>query len=241
MSALWEDKIYRDDREQLKRLATMAGAWFGRKRNIINVNLQHLFVFNELGYIMTDIYSGGSFVSSGTPITQIGYDFISQKMTIDTEFDNIDFSVIAARLRNKQVTSLTRRIGRIEDKLQQIPLRIGTNASGDNYEGYFKVIQTATGYSVINGSDADDVNCGYVKAGNSRLPALKTNFLTADVTTDGAFYIETTYTTSYQVKIKFAATLPDAVNGKDICLINDLKDETPIQKLFGEHNIMRWA
>lgn len=124
---------------------------------------------------------------------------------------------------------------RIHGSAENIP-------SGDTYKGYFTVIKTTSGYNVINGSDSTDYNCGYVKAGNLRLTASKTNFSAENITTDGTFYIETTYANgAYAIRIKFAEALPDAVNGKDICLIADLKDEKPIQKLFGEHNIARWV
>ena len=114
--------------------------------------------------------------------------------------------------------------------------------NGDTYNGYFKVIQTDTGYSVVYGADPDAFNCGRVNAGNTRIAVPKKDFITADVSANGYFYIETTYTSpDYASVIKFASALPEAEDGKDICLVANLKDTTPIQILHGEHFIVRWV
>ena len=116
--------------------------------------------------------------------------------------------------------------------------------NGDTYNGYFKVIQTDTGYSVVYGADPENtfIGCGYINAGNSRIAVPKKDFATADVSANGAFYIETTYVSpDFKPVIKFATALPAAEDGKDICLVANLKDTTPIQILHGEHFIVRWV
>ena len=115
-------------------------------------------------------------------------------------------------------------------------------SSGDSYNGYFKIIKDGDNHKIIDGSDAEALNCGYVVAGNSRMVVLKTTIAGTSITTDGVFYIETTYIhPDYKPTIKFASTLPDAVDGRDIRLIADLKDKTIIQRLHGEHVIARWV
>jgi hypothetical protein len=113
------------------------------------------------------------------------------------------------------------------------------SAAADTCNGYFKVIKDGETYSVVDGANPDAANCGYVNIGNERKAVPKVSGIEASGT--GAFYIETTYTTSYQVSIEFAETLPAAANGTDIKLIADLDGGIPIQRLRDEHTIVRWV
>ena len=113
--------------------------------------------------------------------------------------------------------------------------------SGDTYTGYFKVIKDGDTYSVVDGANPDATSCGYVIIGNSRVAVPKKTALSVGEVINGAFYLETTYTSSYQISIKFASSLPAAENGKDIGLVADLIDGNPVQRLYGEYKIVRWV
>ncbi|MFA5658664.1 MAG: hypothetical protein WC900_05210 [Oscillospiraceae bacterium] len=159
--------ILRDDREQMKKLAYLAKAWYGRLRNTLSFNINTISPYSWLGSMITDVYSGGSFTPIGTIVSSMTYDFLSQSITVSTDFADLDFTRISRRFYSSSMKSVNRRIARLEEKLNAVPLRDGRGGGGtsgtDVYLCKITGGTTAAGYTVDiygNGYDSAATDTG---------------------------------------------------------------------------------
>jgi hypothetical protein len=161
--------VYRDDREKLKKIAALLKVWYGRERNTLSFSYDKIFPFPYLGAMISNIYSGGSFIPSGTIISGVDFDFMSQTLSVSSDFGNIDFSKLSRRSVHLSRKSTAKRINRLEEKISNIPLREGRGGAGAETEGKktaIPAIITGTdgvNYSIdlyANGYDEDSTGTG---------------------------------------------------------------------------------
>jgi hypothetical protein len=131
--------VYRDDREELKKLAVLARAWYGRRRNTLSFTINNMTYLGCLGAIVSSLYSGGSFTPIGTPITSVDYDFLQQSITISTDFEDINLVSISGRYLRNSEKATAKRLTRIEDSIRNIPVRSQGSMGGGSSEVYVKL------------------------------------------------------------------------------------------------------
>ena len=137
---------YRDDTEEIKRIASLAKAWYGRLRNNVIFSSKKVFAYHQLGYMATSVYTGGSFTPVGTVISAIDYMYgaSGQRVTITTDFKDVNFSKLSMRSRKNSNKATAQRIARLEERVKDIPVRTARGGgNGDTYSGYFKATKTA--------------------------------------------------------------------------------------------------
>jgi hypothetical protein len=125
------NRILRDDTAILTRVADLARVWYGRRRSAVTVRWQVPYVLNRLGHIITETYTGGSAVPTGTVITAIEYDFRSLTATLSTEWYDIDIQAVtgsgsgSGRSPGRAATGAgdTARIIDLQEQLCNTPVR----------------------------------------------------------------------------------------------------------------------
>jgi hypothetical protein len=116
---------YRDDRNELKKIAALAKAWYGRLRNTVTFSTREVTAkSNLLGYMITSVYTGGSFTPVGTVLSSITYDFISYRTTYQTDFTDINFTRISRKAVITDMKVVSERIAKIEEKTREIFSRV---------------------------------------------------------------------------------------------------------------------
>ncbi|MCK5127540.1 MAG: hypothetical protein KAR42_14890 [candidate division Zixibacteria bacterium] len=142
---------YRDDREQIKKIANIAKAWYGRLRNTVVFSSKQVFAYSQLGYVATTVYTGGSFSPVGTVISSIDYFFgpAGQRVTIVTDFKDLDFAKLSARSMQTSKKALANRIARLEERIKDIPVRISRAAGSGGGSEKFAVIKSGSGLSYV--------------------------------------------------------------------------------------------
>jgi len=129
-------QLIRDDRTELGRLAKMAGVWYGRERNTLQLSAAVMpSIGPSLGSVVTSAYSGGTYTPIGTPITSEEYRWDSAghfRYQMSTDFADLDFQRLARRVAESRERVVDRRLRRIEDRLRFTPLRVtGAGGGGD--------------------------------------------------------------------------------------------------------------
>lgn len=115
---------YRDDRAELKKIAALAKAWYGRLRNTVTFSTREITAISEkLGYMVTSVYTGGSFTTVGTILSSITYDFISYRTIYQSDFTDINFTRISRKAVSTDMKVISERLAKIEEKTREIPSR----------------------------------------------------------------------------------------------------------------------
>jgi len=151
--------IYKDDREALKKFAALAKAWYGRIRNTVSYTSENVYAFDYLGYMVTQIYSGGSFTPVGTVISSIEYDFINYTLNISTDFADLDLQKISKRNISSSTKAVNARLAKIEEQLTGENVRLKSGGGGGfNYTGPFALKKTDATHVKVCGNSSSDAN-----------------------------------------------------------------------------------
>lgn len=192
----------RDDRDLLKQYASIAKAWYGRIRNLLSATVRNSAAFPYLGYIVNSVYSGGSFSPIGTVITSIDYDFYNQSMTLNTDFSDFDFSRLSRRSTLTTEKDLQRRISRLEEAVQELPVRVGVGGGSGSagYDGPFAVSDSSEGETL-----SVTIKAGIVKAGLSSISVSETE---KTISASCTVFLKITCDSDYVAEIGTDSTLP---------------------------------
>jgi hypothetical protein len=139
--------IYKDDREELKKFAALAKAWYGRIRNTVSFTSQNVYAMDALGRMITEVYSGGSFTPVGTVLTSVEYDFINYTLSLATDFSDLDFQKISKRNITSSNKAIQTRMAKIEEQLTGENIRIGKGGGGGGSQIKWAKTTALTGLS----------------------------------------------------------------------------------------------
>lgn len=157
----------RDDRLLMKHIGTMAASWYGRLRNIVSYRRRSIEDNFRLGWMLAEVYSGGSFVPSGTVVTRQHFTFEDQAVSYQTDFPSVDFSKIFLSVNR-------------ERQNRNVPLRSGAaSIPSPGYRGDFAVAKHTDGdgklmLRIYDSSSPDSGNAGFT---DLQIPPVPETFL----------------------------------------------------------------
>lgn len=86
-----DNRILRDDTEQLREIAGFVGAWYSEIRRSIRLTWR-TYDFFEVGSLLLAISSGANVKAFNTVITRVVWDFQNVTTTISSEYADLDFA-----------------------------------------------------------------------------------------------------------------------------------------------------
>lgn len=205
--------VERDDRATLKAIASAVKAWYGRKRSSVSVTYNILMPFTYLGYIVTGVYDGGSFVPAGTIVSSIDFDFMRGSFSFQTDFKDFDFSRVARRLASVDDKQISRRVSRLEEFTSSLPLRVpsGSVPSGESaYSGPWRVAlnEMDQKWYLLDGSDATPSAPNVITLGSSTITVGKQPVVPS---AGGYVYLDVSCEDRYKVNV-LSGALPSSTS-----------------------------
>jgi hypothetical protein len=95
-----DNLILRNDVSLLKAVAALASAWYGVKRQAVEIPIHSVGMYCELGTLLTSISSIYQRESVHTVVTRRHVDFKSRQTVISTGYHEMDFAQFAGKLRD---------------------------------------------------------------------------------------------------------------------------------------------
>lgn len=118
------DRVLRDDRDTLERVAALARVWYGRSRASIAVTYRDPLVLDRLGQVISEVRSTGAISPAGTMLTDITYSLTGPQTTsFATELFDLNFARMYGG--NRTTREHHSRLSRIEEELANVPVRQG--------------------------------------------------------------------------------------------------------------------
>ena len=127
--------ILRDDRPALKRLAAQLSHWYGRTRNTLQYSAAVAPGAVNVGKIVSAMMTATGTTIIGTPITAETWtwdDRGSFSYGLTTDYADLDVAALSHRRRENGERETCRRLRRIEERVQAVPLREAMGGSGGN-------------------------------------------------------------------------------------------------------------
>ena len=88
------DNLVRDDSEKLQAVAAFASGWYGVTRQAVNIVINSVGLFCQLGVLITDIRTSSMTEPVRTVVTARSIDFDAQQTTIETGYANFDLGFV---------------------------------------------------------------------------------------------------------------------------------------------------
>lgn len=128
--------VYRNDVPYLQTIAALARVWYGRRRAELDVEYSRLVIFNRLGHVIKEAYSGGIVTPAGTILSKIAYDFADQRTQFSTEWGDLDLAAFASSRRRgggnhrREDDGAGSRVQALEDDACVTPVLFGGGGGG---------------------------------------------------------------------------------------------------------------
>lgn len=118
--------ILRDDRAALKRLAAQLSNWYGRTRNTLQYSAAVAPGAVNVGKIVSAMMAATGVTLIGTPVTSETWTWDDRgafSYGLSTDFADLDITQLSRRKIENTERETSRRIRRLEERLQSVPLR----------------------------------------------------------------------------------------------------------------------
>ena len=120
----------------MKRLAAQLSHWYGRTRNTLKYSAAVAPGAVRIGRIVSTLVSSGAVTLIGTPVTSETWtwdDRGSFSYSLATDYADLDIVALSRRKVENAGRETSRRLRRLEERVQSIPLRepMGGSGSGD--------------------------------------------------------------------------------------------------------------
>jgi hypothetical protein len=113
-------QMMRDDRNTIRRLARMVSTWYGRQRATVDISARVIPSVSRLGYLVSQVYSGGAWTPAGTVVSSEAYTWDQRgELTyrVATSFVDLDWTRITRRRALATERDLRGRLRRVESRL----------------------------------------------------------------------------------------------------------------------------